>query len=66
MKGEIEMIGKNIVIKKVSKAESSFFIILPKKAIHDRKTPILVNIYSGKEKLQTVKTTFLGPITLKH
>jgi hypothetical protein len=54
------------VIKKVSKAESSFFIILPKKAIHDRKTPILVNIYSGKEKLQTVKTTFLGPITLKH
>jgi polyferredoxin len=65
-RGEIKMIGKDIVINKVSKAESSFFIILPKEAIHDRKTSVLVHVYSGKEKLQTVKTTFLGPITLKH
>jgi hypothetical protein len=65
-RGEIKMIGKDIVINKVSKAESSFFIILPKEAIHDRKISVLVHVYSGKEKLQTVKTTFLGPITLKH
>lgn len=64
--GTIQMIGKNVVIGKESKAESEFFIFISKSEIKERKTVLLVGVYSGDKKLETVKTTFLGPITLKH
>ena len=64
-KGRIQMIGKNITVDKESKAATEFFIFLPKEAIKSRKTELRIGIYSGDQKLETVKTTFLGPITLK-
>jgi len=64
--GTIKMIGKDITVDKESKGASEFFIFLPKEAIKNRKTVLLVGVYSGDKKLETVKTTFLGPITLKH
>ena len=64
--GTIKMIGKDITVDKESKGASAFFIFLPKDAIKNRKTVLLVGVYSGDKKLETVKTTFLGPITLKH
>lgn len=64
--GAIKMIGKEIVVNKESKAESEFFIFIPKDKIQGRKTILHIGIYSGDKKLETVKTTFLGPITLKH
>lgn len=63
--GEIKIVGKEIVLAKESKTESEFFIILPKEEITGRKTILFVDIYSGNKKLQRVKTTFLGPVTLK-
>ncbi|MDF2438687.1 MAG: ccoG [Bacteroidota bacterium] len=63
--GLIKMIGKDVVINKESKAETSFFIYLPKDQIKKRKTDLSVDIYSGNKKLETVKTTFLGPVTTK-
>lgn len=65
-KGTIKMIGKEIVLPKESKTESEFFIMLPKSEIKGRKTVLFVNVYSGDKKLQRLKTTFLGPITLKN
>ena len=61
-KGEIKMIGKNMVIGEEAKAESTFFIYLPENEIKERKTILKVGVYSGDKKLETVKTTFLGPI----
>lgn len=63
--GNIKMIGKNLILPKESKTESEFFILLPSKFIKDRKTILFIDVFSGDKKLQTVKTTFLGPITLK-
>jgi cytochrome c oxidase accessory protein FixG len=63
--GIIKMIGKNMILLKESKTEGEFFILLPKDQIKNRKTVLLVDVYSGDKKLETVKTTFLGPITLK-
>ena len=60
------MVGKEILVNKDSKTESEFFILIPQSEITERKTRLLVSIYSGDKKLETVKTTFLGPITLKH
>jgi cytochrome c oxidase accessory protein FixG len=63
--GVIKMIGKNLTLLKESKTEGEFFILLPKEEITNRKTALLIDVYSGDKKLETVKTTFLGPITLK-
>ncbi|HLP13584.1 MAG TPA: cytochrome c oxidase accessory protein CcoG [Flavobacteriales bacterium] len=65
-KGHIQMVGKNITVKKESKGESSFFIFLPEETITNRKTTLYVGVYSGNTKLETVKTTFLGPIKHKN
>ena len=65
-KGTIKMIGKAINLSKESKTESEFFIILPKSEIKGRKTVLFVDVYTGDKKLQRLKTTFLGPITLKN
>ena len=59
------MIGKEVVVSKESKAETEFFIFLPKEKILNRKTILTIGVYSGEKKLETVKTTFLGPIQLK-
>ncbi len=64
-KGHIKMVGKDILVKKDSKTESEFFILLDKKDIKDRKTKLVIGLYSGNKKLETIKTNFLGPITIK-
>jgi cytochrome c oxidase accessory protein FixG len=63
--GKIKMVGKDLVVGQASKAESAFFIYLPKEEISKRKTVLFVEVYSGDKKIETIKTTFLGPITLK-
>lgn len=60
--GKIEMVGKDPVVKKEGKVETSFFIVRTRDQILDRKTKIKIGVWSGDRKLQTVSTTFLGPI----
>jgi cytochrome c oxidase accessory protein FixG len=63
--GRIKMIGKNIVLTKEAKIESEFFIYLPKDEITGRKTTLYVDVLSGNETIESIKTTFLGPVTIK-
>ena len=63
--GTIQMVGKDVSIQKESKAESAFFIIRPRSEINQRKTTMQVGIYSEGKKIETVKTTFWGPVKLK-
>ena len=65
-KGIIKMIGKDVTLEKESKTESEFFILIPKEEIKERKTVLFVDVYSGDQKIETIKTSFLGPITLTH
>lgn len=61
--GNIQMIGKTYVdVKKEGQGASSFFIVLPKKIITDRKTELKLGLYEGDKKITSVKTTFLGPV----
>lgn len=63
VQGNIQMIGKAYVdVKKEGQGAGSFFIILPKKLITDRKTELKLGLYEGNKKITTVKTTFLGPV----
>lgn len=60
--GRIQMVGKQrVVIAKESQASGTFFIVLPRTAVPQRKTEIkLVLSQNGKE-LAKAKTNFLGP-----
>ena len=60
--GTVEVIGKPyITIEKEGQGAGSFFVVLPKTRIHSRKTEIKMDLYSGTEKIVTMKTNFLGP-----
>lgn len=60
--GTIQMIGKNLVVPAESKGETTFFIIRDRRNITERKTKIKIGAWCGNTKLQTVSTSFLGPV----
>ena len=61
--GNIEIIGHAAVqVKQQGEGSGSFFIILPKKMIHERKTPLKIGIWHNNKKLDVVTTNFLGPV----
>lgn len=64
MAGEVKMVGKDLNVKKESVSDGSFFIILDKKDILKRKTALKIGLYSNNKKIKTIKTNFLGPVTI--
>lgn len=60
--GEIKVVGRPLKVGKESKGETVFFIMRDEKNISTRKTKLKIGVYSDGEKLQTVTTTFLGPV----
>jgi cytochrome c oxidase accessory protein FixG len=62
--GSIKMVGKDTIhLKKEDLASSAFFVVLDKEKIKDRKTKLVVDVYSSNKKIESVTTTFLGPIS---
>ncbi|MES2131202.1 MAG: cytochrome c oxidase accessory protein CcoG [Bacteroidota bacterium] len=60
----IEIIGKALRVKKEGMTQGSFFLFLNKSSIKKRKTELKIGIYSNNKLIKTVKTNFLGPVTL--
>jgi cytochrome c oxidase accessory protein FixG len=61
--GKVEIIGKpTIHVEKEGQGSGSFFVVLPKKDIHNRKTELQLGLYEGNKKISVVKTSFLGPV----
>lgn len=62
VQGNIQMAGKSLIdIRKEGQAAGTFFIVLPKSAIKERKTRLTLALYSNGEKLTSAETGFLGP-----
>ena len=61
MKGEIEVISKTLVVPKESYYQTPFFVKIDRQLITKRKTPIVLGVFEGDKKIETVRTTFLGP-----
>jgi cytochrome c oxidase accessory protein FixG len=61
MKGEITIVADNLVVPKESYFQTPFFVKIERQLITKRKTPIVLGVYEGDKKIETVKTTFLGP-----
>ena len=59
--GEIEVVQKNMVVPKESYFQTSFFVKIERQFIQKRKTPIIIGVYQGDKKIETIKTIFLGP-----
>ena len=60
--GRIRMINAHkMELKGESINDVTFFIDIPRSAIKKRTTDINVGVYSNGERLQTVKSKFLGP-----
>jgi len=61
MKGEITVVQKDMLVPKESYFQTSFFVKIERQLIVKRKTPIVLGVYQGNKKIETIKTTFLGP-----
>lgn len=61
IEGSIEMVGQNTIVKEKASAEGALFIHIPAEALDGRKTKIQIEVYSGDQKIETVKTNFMGP-----
>jgi len=62
MDGTIKLVGnQQITLKKEAISEVTFFLEIPKDQIKMRSSTLRIGVYQGDEKIQTVKTKFLGP-----
>jgi len=61
MKGEITVVQKDMVVPKESYFQTSFFVKIERQLVLKRKTPIVLGVFQGHKKIETIKTTFLGP-----
>lgn len=62
--GTISLVGeKTLTIPKENVASGSLFITMNEKDVTRRKTELSIGVYEGTTKIQTIKTSFLGPFT---
>jgi cytochrome c oxidase accessory protein FixG len=62
----LEQVGEAINLSPSAVKESAFFVALPAQEIQNMKTPLTIAVYSGNEKVEEVKTTFIGPVYRKQ
>lgn len=62
MSGEIKLVGgQQFLLKKEAINDYNFFVEIPRSEIRERSSNITIGVYSEGQKIQSVKTKFLGP-----
>lgn len=56
--------GKEMILKPESLNEFAFFLAIPLSQITERSSDLNIGVYRNGEKIQNVKTTFLGPFNV--
>ncbi len=59
--GDLQVMGDNLVVPPRQIAETSVLIDLNRSVMKPAKTALVVGVYSGGKKLETLKTAFIGP-----
>lgn len=60
--GEIRLMGtENIEIESLVMKKANFIVLIDKEKMDTRKKDLIIGIYSGDKKINTIKTSFLGP-----
>lgn len=61
--GVISMAGNTLIhVKAEGQGEGTFFVVLPKTAVHKRKSTLYIGLYENNERITRLRTTFLGPV----
>jgi polyferredoxin len=60
-KGELQVMGQDIVVPPQKQAETSVLIELDPAVMKPGTTPLVVGVYSQGRRLETLKTGFIGP-----
>jgi cytochrome c oxidase accessory protein FixG len=61
--GEIKLIGsENIILEQSGILEGKFLVLLPKAEIMVMNTPLSIGVYRDNQKIDEIKTSFLGPV----
>ncbi|MDF2192387.1 cytochrome c oxidase accessory protein CcoG [Paraflavitalea sp. CAU 1676] len=61
--GRIEVVGGgSISVKKEDEGSGTFFVVLPKQVVKERKSAIRIGLYDGERRIDVIKTNFLGPV----
>lgn len=61
----IRIVGKPIMVKREGVSEGTFFVVLDKKDIHERKSKLQIGVYSNHKRIKVVKTNFLSNLSRK-
>jgi cytochrome c oxidase accessory protein FixG len=61
--GRVELVGNNhIKVEGEQQVNATLFIVRDKKSIHERKEKLKIGLYFKGEKVNTMGSTFLGPV----
>ena len=60
--GKIQVVGQAPgILSKGSKAQGAFFVELATDQLQGRKTPLVIDVWSNGQKIDQIKTNFMGP-----
>ena len=62
LQGELKLIGSEMNLKPQEIYDGKILIILPESEIKSMNTPVTIGFYSNGKLLQTINTSFLGPV----
>jgi cytochrome c oxidase accessory protein FixG len=62
IRGELEVIGKDILVKKEGYQTATFIIKVDPKQITQRRTPINIGVYERGINIKNIEVTFMGPL----
>jgi cytochrome c oxidase accessory protein FixG len=64
--GDLQIMGEDIVVPPEKLVQNSILIVLDKSALKSGTTPVAVGVYSHGKRIQTIKTSFIGPRNDSH
>ncbi len=63
MSGNIQIIGGGpISLKREDEGTGTFFVVIPRNLLRQRKTAIRIGLYEGNKRIDEIRTNFLGPL----
>jgi cytochrome c oxidase accessory protein FixG len=63
--GAVRVLGDSLILKSQEATSAKLFVLLNRDQITAMNTPLEVDVYSGAQFTQTIRTSFLGPVKRK-
>lgn len=60
-RGELQVMGLGVEVPPQKLSETSVLVTLPRSELQGSRTPVVVGVYAGGKRIQTLRTVFVGP-----